>query len=353
MKTPLRVALVAWLMVLLIRAASGNFVFGAEVPARPPVAPPAAQAAGQGRPIFGVAVQGKKVAVYLDSATGAAAFLESVKQEIYKQFPDADIFEYGGAGVRVVDNRVVGGRWWKQAEKAPAAKGKASKAKASSTKSGQSGSKASGSKAKSSGYSSGYTATQITATQISFGPRGVQVTDFTKPTGTKAKSSNSKSSGSKSSASKSAGTTGGGGFTTGGGAHDTTSTARLSIHGRGVYEHEGRLFALGGAGAWVDFFSHDTFYDALLIVSNFQGGVRETGYLPKDEKQRWDAAWVAQFTKAKTRPGGAKVPRLYVFSVQHEPPVIWKRCATASGGEVKLVAKAGAAASGRSVKKRK
>jgi hypothetical protein len=60
--------------------------------------------------VMGVRINAKNIAVYLDNSGSMVPYLESVKAEIYKQFPDADIYEYDGIRIRVVDGVVENGR---------------------------------------------------------------------------------------------------------------------------------------------------------------------------------------------------------------------------------------------------
>ncbi|MDR3229306.1 MAG: hypothetical protein LBT53_07855 [Puniceicoccales bacterium] len=64
--------------------------------------------------VMGVEVRTeKKVAVYLDNSGSMVPFLENVKKEIYKSFPDADIFEHNGIFTFVENGKVRGGRGFK------------------------------------------------------------------------------------------------------------------------------------------------------------------------------------------------------------------------------------------------
>ncbi|MDR2863440.1 MAG: hypothetical protein LBV54_06165 [Puniceicoccales bacterium] len=60
--------------------------------------------------VMGVQVKAEKIAVYLDNSGSMVPFLEDVKKEIYTQYPDADIFEYNGILIHVIDNMVTYGR---------------------------------------------------------------------------------------------------------------------------------------------------------------------------------------------------------------------------------------------------
>lgn len=60
--------------------------------------------------LLGAKIQAEKIAVYLDCSGSMKHRLPAVKEEIYKNFPDADVFAYSGAGTEVLDGAVVGGR---------------------------------------------------------------------------------------------------------------------------------------------------------------------------------------------------------------------------------------------------
>lgn len=60
--------------------------------------------------LLGAKIQAEKIAVYLDCSSSMKRRLPAVKEEIYKNFPDADVFAYSGAGTEVLDGAVVGGR---------------------------------------------------------------------------------------------------------------------------------------------------------------------------------------------------------------------------------------------------
>lgn len=101
----------------------------------------------------------------------------------------------------------------------------------------------------------------------------------------------------------------------------------------------------GSLGAWIDRLLAEK-YDALVVFSDFQDGVRvydekrkghpslvysdssfrQVGHaLPKG---RWQEQWLEAFRKAERGQG----PRLYLFSIQEEPQAFLRRCVEASGG---------------------
>ena len=101
----------------------------------------------------------------------------------------------------------------------------------------------------------------------------------------------------------------------------------------------------GSLGAWIDRMLHEP-YDALVVFSDFQDGVRIYHRTPKGPQQvysdsayapmkgavrpsyRWQGAWLEAFGAAQRGRG----PRLYLFTVQREPQELLKRCVEASGG---------------------
>ncbi len=66
-----------------------------------------------GKFIMGTQVQAQKIAVYLDCSASMTPFLPRVKEEIYAQFPDADIFEHPHIRIIAVDGVVYQGRGYK------------------------------------------------------------------------------------------------------------------------------------------------------------------------------------------------------------------------------------------------
>lgn len=60
--------------------------------------------------VLGATMRAEKVAVYLDCSGSMLPFLPRVRKEIYENYPDADIFEFDGAGTLVADGEIVGGR---------------------------------------------------------------------------------------------------------------------------------------------------------------------------------------------------------------------------------------------------
>ncbi len=102
----------------------------------------------------------------------------------------------------------------------------------------------------------------------------------------------------------------------------------------------------GSLGAWLDRLLAEP-YDALVVFSDFQDGVRiyeegpkgtprliysDGAYHRVDERKvasyRWEHAWLEAFARAPRRQG----PRLYLFSIQAPPQAFLLKCVQASGG---------------------
>ncbi len=102
----------------------------------------------------------------------------------------------------------------------------------------------------------------------------------------------------------------------------------------------------GSLGAWLDRLLTEP-YDALVVFSDFQDGVRiyeegpkgtprliysDGAYHRVDERKvasyRWEHAWLEAFAGAPRRQG----PRLYLFSIQTPPQAFLLKCVQASGG---------------------
>ena len=124
-----------------------------------------------------------------------------------------------------------------------------------------------------------------------------------------------------------------------------TVMAELTPAGRQLQARLRSPCEKGSLGAWIDRLLVEP-YDALVVFSDFQDGVRvydekrkghpslvysdgsfrQVGHaLPKG---RWQEQWLEAFRKAERGQG----PRLYLFSIQEEPQSFLKRCVEASGG---------------------
>ena len=124
-----------------------------------------------------------------------------------------------------------------------------------------------------------------------------------------------------------------------------TALETLTPNGRSVQAKVRTACEKGSLGAWVDRLLAES-YDALVVFSDFQDGVRlyeskkgepkmvysdssyhKVGGVQKGHT-RWQREWLEAFAKA---PQGAG-PRLYLFTVQQEPQAFLQACVAASGG---------------------
>lgn len=125
-----------------------------------------------------------------------------------------------------------------------------------------------------------------------------------------------------------------------------TVVESLTAQGRQLHAQLRTACEKGSLGAWLDRLQSEP-YDALVVFSDFQDGVRIYHDIPKKGPRlvysdssyhpvsgprrpvyRWESAWLERFARAGS--GGA--PRLYLFSVQREPQAFLQRCVAASGG---------------------
>ena len=124
-----------------------------------------------------------------------------------------------------------------------------------------------------------------------------------------------------------------------------TALETLTPNGKLVQTKVRTACEKGSLGAWIDRLLAES-YDALVVFSDFQDGVRlyeskkgepkmvysdssyhKVGGVQKGHT-RWQREWLEAFAKA---PQGAG-PRLYLFTVQQEPQAFLQACVAASGG---------------------
>jgi hypothetical protein len=124
-----------------------------------------------------------------------------------------------------------------------------------------------------------------------------------------------------------------------------TALETLTLKGRSVQAKVRTACEKGSLGAWMDRLLAES-YDALVVFSDFQDGVRlyeskkgapkmvysdssyhKVGGVQKGHT-RWQREWLEAFAKA---PQGAG-PRLYLFTVQQEPQAFLLACVAASEG---------------------
>lgn len=124
-----------------------------------------------------------------------------------------------------------------------------------------------------------------------------------------------------------------------------TALETLTPNGRSVQAKVRTACEKGSLGAWMDRLLAES-YDALVVFSDFQDGVRLYESKKGDPKMvysdssyhkvggvqkghtRWQREWLEAFAKA---PHGAG-PRLYLFTVQQQPQAFLEACVAASGG---------------------
>jgi hypothetical protein len=124
-----------------------------------------------------------------------------------------------------------------------------------------------------------------------------------------------------------------------------TALETLTPNGRAVQAKVRMACEKGSLGAWMDRLLAES-YDALVVFSDFQDGVRlyetkkgepkmvysDSSYHKIGGAQkghtRWQREWLEVFGKAPHGGG----PRLYLFTVQQEPQAFLQACVEASGG---------------------
>jgi len=101
----------------------------------------------------------------------------------------------------------------------------------------------------------------------------------------------------------------------------------------------------GSLGAWLDRLLAEP-YDALVVFSDFQDGVRlyeakkgepkmvwsDSSYHKSGGAQKGQTRWQREWLDAFGRASQGRGPRLYLFSVQQEPQAFLRACVVASGG---------------------
>ena len=124
-----------------------------------------------------------------------------------------------------------------------------------------------------------------------------------------------------------------------------TLVETLTPNGRAVQAKVRSACEKGSLGAWMDRLLAES-YDALVVFSDFQDGVRlyeskkgepkmvysdssyhKVGGAPKTHT-RWQREWLEVFAKAPQGSG----PRLYLFTVQQQPQAFLEACVAVSGG---------------------
>lgn len=130
-----------------------------------------------------------------------------------------------------------------------------------------------------------------------------------------------------------------------------TEPASLTPEGRRLLDRLAPRCEAGSLGAWIDWMLEER-YDALVVFSDFQDGIRvyrdpgkgapELVYADSKRRQvddrgagddRWRRRWLERFAQA---PSG-RAPRLYLLTSEVEPQAFLRDCAVASGGGLTMV----------------
>lgn len=125
----------------------------------------------------------------------------------------------------------------------------------------------------------------------------------------------------------------------------------MTPQGRRLLDRLAPRCEAGSLGAWIDWMLEEP-YDALVVFSDFQDGIRqyrlpgrggpELIYADGKRRQldarspsddRWRRRWLERFGAA---PSG-RAPRLYLLTSEVEPQSFLRQCAVASGGGLTMV----------------
>ena len=124
-----------------------------------------------------------------------------------------------------------------------------------------------------------------------------------------------------------------------------TAVETLTPAGRLVQAKVRAACEKGSLGAWMDRLLAEP-YDALVVFSDFQDGVRlyeskkgepkmvysDSSYHKVGGVQKGHTRWQREWLEAFGRGAKGAGPRLYLFTVQQEPQAFLQACVTASGG---------------------
>jgi hypothetical protein len=136
---------------------------------------------------------------------------------------------------------------------------------------------------------------------------------------------------------------------------------KLTQTGRNYLKKYDSHFKMGSAGAWLDIMRQERSYDALVLFSDFQDGVKQFrvkgekadknvsggGYpvvyfdgigssvgrgsdARKPAEKKWEEEWLKSFADAKEGKG----PRLYCYTTEVNPQELLAACVAASGGQI-------------------
>jgi hypothetical protein len=141
-----------------------------------------------------------------------------------------------------------------------------------------------------------------------------------------------------------------------------TEPKKLTSVGKAILKKYDDNFKQGSVGAWLDIMREEKGYDALIVFSDFNDGVRQYRFKgePKDKDGRvvpvdiyydgtsgaigagkdfrkpsdkqWESEWLKSFSGGPT----GQAPRLYLFSTVTAPQPLIAECAKLSGGSVTM-----------------
>ncbi len=129
------------------------------------------------------------------------------------------------------------------------------------------------------------------------------------------------------------------------GDSDLTDRKKLSRQGEAVYKKYSKNFEIGSVGAWLDIMIQEK-YDALVIFSDFQDGIRQFDkssnviyadsiFYPtttdgrKERDLKWFKRWIDRLKN--------KTPKIYLYTIEQEPQSFLAECVKVSGGEISNV----------------
>ncbi len=143
-----------------------------------------------------------------------------------------------------------------------------------------------------------------------------------------------------------------------------TDVKKLTSTGKAIFKKYDDNFRQGSVGAWLDIMKEEKAYDALVVFSDFDDGVKQfrvkgeridksVGKIVypvlyydgvngdvakgkdfrKPEEKTWETEWIKAFTSAQQ----GQAPRLYLFSLRTQPQPLISECAKVSGGQSTMV----------------
>ncbi len=125
---------------------------------------------------------------------------------------------------------------------------------------------------------------------------------------------------------------------------DGTEKEKLSFNGKRIHQKYANNFEQGSVGAWIDIMMNER-YDALVIFSDFQDGLRQynkegktvfadSSYHPTetDERKQRDIRWQTRWQSTLKRRKNSL--RIYLFTIGVEPQKFLAECVELSGGAI-------------------